>query len=41
MTAVAAVVAAVAREVGGTVVSADTDMTHGAVREVVDVDEYR
>lgn len=41
LTAVDTVVAAVAREVGGTVVSADTDLTHDAVREVVDVDEYR
>lgn len=41
LTAIDAVVAAVARDHGGTVVSVDTDLTHDAVRRVVDVDEYR
>lgn len=40
LTAVDTLVAATAREVGGTVVSRDSDHTHEATRAVVDVDTY-
>lgn len=36
-----ALVAAVGRELGAPVVSADSDLTHDATREVVDVETYR
>ena len=36
-----ALVAAVGRELDARVVSADSDLTHEATREIVDVDEYR
>jgi len=36
-----AVVAAVGRETGATVVSADSDLTHEATRDVIDVESYR
>jgi predicted nucleic acid-binding protein len=36
-----AIVAAVGRELGAPVVSADSDLTHEATRQVVDVEEYR
>ena len=35
------VIAAVGRELGAPVVSADGDLTHEATQAVVDVDEYR
>lgn len=41
LTAIDALVAAVARDVGGTVVSNDRDLTHPETKRVVDVDEYR
>ena len=41
LTAVDALVAGVAREVGGTVVSDDRDLTHPETKKVIDVDEYR
>ena len=36
-----AIVAAVGRELGAPVVSADSDLTHRATKQVVDVEEYR
>lgn len=36
-----AIVAAVGRELGAPVVSADSDLTHEQTTEVVDVEEYR
>ena len=36
-----AIVAAVGRELGAPVVSADSDLTHKATKQVVDVEEYR
>jgi predicted nucleic acid-binding protein len=41
LNAIDALVAAVAREVGGTVVSNDRHLTHPEIKKVVDVDEYR
>lgn len=41
LTAIDALVAAVAREVGGTVVSNDRHHTHPGTKKIVDVDEYR
>jgi len=41
LTAIDATVAAVARELDGTVVSADGDLTHEETQKVVDVNEYR
>lgn len=36
-----ALVAAVGRELRATVVSADSDLTHDATKQVIDVDDYR
>lgn len=41
LTAIDALVAAVARDVGGTVVSNDRDLTHSETKKIVTVDEYR
>lgn len=41
LTAVDAIVAGVGREVDGTVVSADNDLTHAATRQVISIDNYR
>ncbi len=40
LTAVDAIVAAVARELNATLVSSDSDLTHPEMQDVVDVDEY-
>jgi len=40
LTAVGAIVAAVARELNAALVSADSDLTHPETQKVVDVDEY-